>query len=173
MLVRCPDCRFEFRVIGFEPDVRVVRYLCGGCNSIVRLDLELDEVPTSSSAGSYRVLERRKTVLVADDAKAVLDLAEGLLDEAGFNVLRACDGESALRMIREEHPDLVLLDLSIQGPSGLDVLSEVRRDERVGTTPVMVMSGAYEETVLATLRGRAQGYMSKDRIRDTLVFRAR
>jgi len=73
MLVRCPQCKTEFRLVGEPPAEKVVRYLCPGCQAIVRIDVELDEVRSSSSSGSYRSIPRRKKVLVADDSELVLE----------------------------------------------------------------------------------------------------
>ena len=69
MLVRCPQCRKEFRPVDFTPDRRVVQYLCPGCEQIVGIDLEMDEVATSSSSGSYKTMDRPWTILVADDSQ--------------------------------------------------------------------------------------------------------
>lgn len=172
MLVRCPECRIEFRLLGEMPRRRVIRYLCQGCRGIVRLDLELDEVTSSSSSGSYRSIDRSKTVLVADGSEPVLKIAGDLLRRAGYRVLLATDGPMALRKARESHPDLVILDLQTPGLNGFEVLREIRKDSRLAGTPVVVMSRVYRANVLRTLhRERAQGYLYKPGMKDTLVFR--
>jgi CheY-like chemotaxis protein len=132
----------------------------------------LDEVKSSSSATSYASLDRHKTVLVADDAQQVLELAQSLLQEAQYNVLLASDGAEAMRLIREEHPDLVVLDLLMPGLTGFDVLRAMRQDERVKETPVVVMSSVYKDDVLEFLQQLgAQGFLDKNQLRETLVFR--
>jgi len=172
MLVRCPQCKTEFRLVDYAAEDRVVRYLCPGCEAIVRIDLTLDEVHSSSSAGSYRNLRRRRTVLVADDAGPILHLAEGLLLEAGYNVLTAGDGVEALRIVREEHPDLVVLDLLMPRLTGFDVLREIRQDERVKDTPVLVISSVYKDNILGFLHQLgAQGFLDKQQIEASLAFR--
>ncbi len=172
MLVRCPQCRTEFRLVDYPPGDRMVKYLCPGCDTIVRIDLELDEVPTTSTSGSYHAIQRRKTILVADDSEKMLETAERLLAEAGFQVLLAADGAEALQRIREEHPDLVVLDLLMPGMSGFDVLREMRLDERVRDTPVLAMSGVYKDNVLGFLHQLgAQGFLDKQQLRESLVFR--
>lgn len=172
MLVRCPQCKAEFRLVGDAPEGRVVRYLCPSCQTIVRIDVEKDEVKSSSSSGSLKDLPRKKTVLVADDSDEVLQEAEGLLARAGFNVLLAGDGVEALRLVREEHPDLVLLDLLMPGMTGFDVLREIRQDERIRDTAVLAMSSVYKDDVLDFLHQLgAQGLMDKTQIGELLVFR--
>jgi CheY-like chemotaxis protein len=172
MLVRCPQCRAEFRLRDYDPGERVVKYLCPGCRNIVRVDLELDEVQSSSSSGSFRNLDRKRTVLVADDAPEVLLECERLLGEAGYHVLTAGDGEEALERVREEHPDLVVLDLLMPRMTGFDVLREIRQDERVKDTPVLAMSSVYKSSILDFLHQiGAQGFLDKDQVAESLVFR--
>jgi CheY-like chemotaxis protein len=174
MLVRCPQCGTEFRLVDYKPDERVVKYLCPACNEIVRIDLEQDEVHSSSSSSHYSALERRKSVLVADDAAQVRGAALRLLTEAGYNVLLAKDGADALNLIREEHPDLVILDLLMPSMTGFDVLRTVLQDERLKSIPVLTMSGVYKDNVVDFLHKLgAQGFLDKDQLEETLVFRVR
>ena len=174
MLVRCPQCGTEFRLVDYKPDDRVVKYLCSGCGNIVRIDLQQDEVQSSSSSGHYRTLERRLTVLVADDSREIRAEAERLLDAAGYNVLLAADGADALRMIREEHPDLVVLDLLMPSMTGFDVLRAVLDDERLKDTPVLTMSGVYKDNVVGFLQQLGvRGFVDKQQLGETLVFRVR
>ncbi len=172
MLVRCPQCKEEFRLVDYGPGERVIRYLCPGCREIVRIDLEMDEVRSSSSSGSYRAIERRRTILVADDSPMLLETARELLEEAGYQVLLAADGLEALRLVREEHPDAVVLDLLMPRLTGFDVLREIRADERIRSTPVLAMSGVYKDNVLVFLQQLgAKGFLDKSRMRESLVFR--
>ncbi|HEX6851538.1 MAG TPA: response regulator [Candidatus Polarisedimenticolaceae bacterium] len=151
---------------------RVVKYLCPGCQTIVRIDLGLDEVQSSSSSGSWRTIERRKTVLVADDSDAILRTCEEILAEAGLHVLTAADGLETLRLVREEHPDLVVLDLLMPRMTGFDVLREIRQDERVKDTLVLAMSSVYKDEILGFLHQLgAQGFLDKQQIRESLAFR--
>src|SRR5882672_12660034 len=79
MIVRCPQCKTEIRLTGDVPAGKVVPYMCPVCQAIVRIDLELDEVLSSSTSGSYRALRRKRTVLVADDSDEILKQCEALL----------------------------------------------------------------------------------------------
>jgi len=170
MLVRCPECKSEFRLVGFEGDERVVSYFCSDCDRIVRIDLELDEIPSSSSSGSYRAVERRRTVLVADDDDRERAIAEELLRRAGFNVLQATDGAEALRVIRDNHPDLVVLDLLMPQLTGFDVLRAMERDERLKDIPVVAISSVGKENLQEFLRKRgADGYVDRANLRERLV----
>lgn len=81
-------------------------------------------------------------VLVVDDDAAIRTVVRWQLDDAGFRVVEADDGPSALRRIRDDHPTLVVLDLSLPGLGGLDVLRSVRRGHAGRSdTPIIVLSG--------------------------------
>ena len=172
MIVRCPQCKTEFRLSGDAPAEKVVPYMCPGCEAIVRIDLELDEVRSSSSAGSFRALKRKRTVLVADDSQEILDQCEAVLVAGGYQVMLAQDGAEALRIIREEHPDVVVLDLLMPRLTGFDVLREMRQDERVKDTIVLAISSVYKDNILDFLHQLgAQGFLDKTQIGDALAFR--
>jgi len=174
MLVRCPKCREENRLLEVPPGEKVLTYLCQVCEQIVKVDLSLDEVKSSSSAAAFSSIERRRKVLVADDSQLVLRMATDLLTEAGFIVITAPDGATALKRIQDEHPDLVVLDLLMPRLTGFDVLREIKRNERIKGTPVLVMSGVYKEDVVSHLgQMGATGFMDKELLAETLVFRVR
>lgn len=86
-------------------------------------------------------------VLVVDDDAAIRTVVRWQLDDAGFRVLEADDGASALRRIRDDHPKLVILDLSLPRLGGLDVLRAVRGGSAGRPDlPVIVLSGRSGET---------------------------
>ncbi len=101
-----------------------------------------------SQPGAERVVDAKApVVLVVDDDAAIRTVVRWQLDDAGFRVVEADDGTSALRRIRDDHPTLVVLDLSLPGLGGLDVLRSVRGGQ-VGRsdTPIIVLSGRDGET---------------------------
>ncbi len=174
MLVQCPQCRKEFRLVDFTPDRRVVKYLCPGCDQIVGIDLEMDEVKSSSSSGSYRAMDRPWTILIADDSKEILDSLDKILSREGFLVIQAGNGEEALEVIRRSHPDLVLLDLLMPKLTGFEVLRQIRADERTRDTRVLAMSSVYKQNVLDFLHQLgAAGLLDKEGLEENVVFRVR
>ena len=83
-----------------------------------------------------------KTILVVDDEQKIATLARDYLEHAGFAVLTANDGPSALTTIRQRRPDLVVLDLGLPGLDGLDVTRELRRDS---TIPIVMLTARDDE----------------------------
>ncbi len=90
-----------------------------------------------------------RRILVVDDDDRVRTLLSWQLEAEGYSVRCAADGADALDRIGRERPDLVILDLSLPGVGGLDVLRQVRRqDEPAGVAPlpVIIVSGRSGET---------------------------
>jgi len=81
-------------------------------------------------------------VLVVEDEMNIARLVRDYLEHAGFDVLVAGDGESALASVRGAHPDLLVLDLGLPGRDGLDVTREVRRTSNV---PIIILTARGDE----------------------------
>jgi CheY-like chemotaxis protein len=84
---------------------------------------------------------RRKVVLVLEDHASVGGLIAGLLRQEGYRAVRAWDPQEALRLAKGRAPDLVLLDLNLAYPDGLDVLRQVRNHEATRRAPIVVVAG--------------------------------
>lgn len=76
-------------------------------------------------------------VLVVDDVASEQELICRILQQAGMDVVRAADGEEAIARIREEPPDLVILDVIMPRMNGFEVIRELRDSENTKTLPVV------------------------------------
>ncbi|MBX3268814.1 MAG: response regulator [Sandaracinaceae bacterium] len=86
-----------------------------------------------------------KTVLVADDDVEILGLVTRHLSSyQGARILEASDGEEALRTVRRERPDLVILDVMMPGMTGWEVCRAIREDEALRATGVIMLTGIGE-----------------------------
>lgn len=79
-------------------------------------------------------------ILVVDDDKEIVRLLRAYLEQAGFTVLTAYDGESALSLIRREHPNLVVLDLMLPSRDGWQVTQKIRSDSALVHTPIIMLT---------------------------------
>ena len=79
-------------------------------------------------------------VLVVDDERTNRDLLVEVLEPAGFEVTAAGGGEEGIRLAKNNHPDLVLLDLMMPEVSGFDVVDALRADAATKTIPIMVLT---------------------------------
>lgn len=102
------------------------------------------------------------TILVVDDEEHILELIEYNLYQNQFHALTAQSGEEALALLAKEKVDLVLLDWMLPGISGIDVLKQIRKDDKLGELPVILLTAKGEEIdkVLGLELG-ADDYISK------------
>ena len=81
-----------------------------------------------------------KTILIVDDEPDVVAYFSGILERAGFKVLRAADGQQALGLLRAQKPDFISLDLVMPEKSGIKFLYELRRNRDWSRIPVMIVT---------------------------------
>jgi DNA-binding response OmpR family regulator len=101
-------------------------------------------------------------ILLAEDEKQIADMIAFKLSNGGHQVVRAPDGEQALRLAGRELPDLILLDAMMPGLGGFEVLRRLKGDSALRSIPViMVTAKGHERDVLSGLRGGAVDYIVK------------
>jgi DNA-binding response OmpR family regulator len=101
-------------------------------------------------------------ILVVDDDKEIVRLVRAYLEQAGYQVLVAYNGETALHSIRRDHPDLVVLDLMLPDRDGWDVTRIVRSDASLAATPIVMLTARIEDNdKIVGLELGADDYMAK------------
>lgn len=86
-----------------------------------------------------------RTILVVEDEPGIATIVRDYLERAGFRVVAAADGITALRLARSERPSLVLLDLMMPGMDGLDVTRTLRQDPSTTKLPIIMLTAKVEE----------------------------
>ena len=81
-----------------------------------------------------------KKILIVEDDKFLRELIIRKLSEEEFDVVEAVDGEDGIKKIKEEKPDLVLLDLILPGIDGFEVLSKMKENSSLSSIPVIILS---------------------------------
>ena len=101
-------------------------------------------------------------ILVADDEPNIVISLEYLLKREGYTVLVARDGQEAIDTISRELPDLVLLDVMMPKKTGFEVCQEVRANETLQATKILMLTAKGRDTDLAKgLALGADAYMTK------------
>ena len=100
-----------------------------------------------------------KNILVIDDDVNNVDLVKIYLNRDGHKVSTAYDGREALKLARESHPDLIVLDLMLPGTDGLDICRTIRRESDVPI--IMLTARTTEEDRLKGLELGADDYVTK------------
>ena len=81
-----------------------------------------------------------KTILVVDDEPNIRDYLSMVLEDAGFQVITAEDGEQALKQIKAKKPDFISLDLIMPRKSGHKLLYELKKDKQLSRIPVLIVT---------------------------------
>lgn len=101
-------------------------------------------------------------ILVVDDDPQIVRLVRSYLEQAGYQVLTAADGEAALQMLRSERPDLMILDVMLPGRDGWEIIHLVRGDAQLASMPIIMLTARIEDTDrIVGLELGADDYMTK------------
>jgi DNA-binding response OmpR family regulator len=114
----------------------------------------------------------RDTILVVDDEPDVVDLVRYHLHRAGFEVLTAANGPSALSAANERRPDAIVLDIMLPQMSGTEVLSLLRRGDQTSSIPILMLTAKAEAAErIAGLELGVDDYITKPFSPRELVLR--
>ena len=103
--------------------------------------MALSERPASPAAPRVPASPRRPLILVVDDAPAVRELVQDILEPDGYEVVGAASGSRALSLMAERLPDLVITDLLMPAMSGFALRSAMLRRSELAPIPVVILSG--------------------------------
>lgn len=109
-----------------------------------------------------------KTILVVDDEEHILKLYQKVFTDDGFEVKIANTGEEAIQMVRKDDINLVVLDIKMEGLSGLETLSELRKTKR--SMPI-ILNSAYSTYKTDFQSWLADAYLVKSTNMDELRFK--
>lgn len=87
-----------------------------------------------------------KKILIIDDEPDARAYLQAILNDEGYEIMTASDGEEGLKKVQESPPHLILLDLMMPKKSGIKFLNEIKNDEQLRGVPIVVASGARQVT---------------------------
>src|SRR5579885_405397 len=113
-------------------------------------------------------------ILIVDDNEVNRDILATRLDAHGYRLLQAADGEEALAVAREHHPDLLLLDVMMPKLDGIEVCRRLKADAKMPFTPIILVTAKSEtKDIVAGLDAGADEYLTKPIDQGALVARVR
>ncbi len=102
------------------------------------------------------------TVLIVDDSKTVVHALKSILEQDGYSVLTASDGEQAIAMTRQHQPHVVLMDVIMPGMTGFQATRILHKDPATGHIPVVIISASEQPSEKAWCkRLGAKGFLPK------------
>ena len=112
-------------------------------------------------------------ILVVDDVPENVRLLEAVLEAQGHDVVSATDGQTALELAVSAEPDLVLLDVMMPPPDGLEVCKRLREHEETAVLPVIMLTASVGSEKLTAIEAGADDFIPKPFNRDELLTRIR
>jgi DNA-binding response OmpR family regulator len=103
-------------------------------------------------------------ILVVEDSRPLRREDVRVLNQAGYQVIAAEDGEVALRLAATEQPDAIVLDLMLPKISGVEVLKRLKKDAKTSEIPVIVLSGLSNKNADKLLSAGAEAYFEKNEV---------
>jgi len=116
-----------------------------------------------------------RKILVTDDEPDFITFISTILEDNGATVLKAYDGEQAIELARKEKPDLMTLDISMPGKSGIEVFDHFREDKELKSIPICIITGKPELRKLIYERPEfpPEGYIDKPITEEGLILNIR
>ncbi len=108
--------------------------------------------------------KNKKKIMIVEDDYFVMDIYNMKLTQEGFEVIGAKDGAEALKKLKEDgaSPDLILLDILMPYINGLEVLTEIKKIERIKEVPVVLLSNLSQKVEIEEgMKLGAKGYIIK------------
>jgi DNA-binding response OmpR family regulator len=116
---------------------------------------------------------KSSVILVVDDDESVLSFLAFSLAQEGFDVIRARDGETAVKILNHTTPDLLLLDVMLPNMDGFSLCQKVRQDKKFSHVPILFITAYAEEQKLTAQKAHdvgAQGFIEKPIMFDELLL---
>jgi DNA-binding response OmpR family regulator len=106
-------------------------------------------------------------ILLVDDSRTIRRENESALRKAGYDVICAEDGETGLKLAREQKPDVVLLDLILPKMSGVELLHQLKQDPGTAGIAVVILSSLTEKNRQKLMEEGAEDYLEKSSLMPT------
>ncbi len=104
----------------------------------------------------------KRTIMVADDNPDIVTIIKTILEEKGYVVLSAFSGQEVLSLLKEQKPDLILLDIMMPQMDGLEVLTRLKEDPGTASIPVILLTAKVQyEDILGGYKTGADYYITK------------
>ncbi|MBZ0305274.1 MAG: response regulator [Anaerolineae bacterium] len=116
----------------------------------------------------------KKQILVVDDEIGALTLIGIMLERGGFGVLKAKDAKSALAVLDQNSPDMIILDVMMPGMDGIELCRVIRNRADAGKTPILILSARGDaESIMRGIEAGANDYLPKPILHHDLVAKVR
>lgn len=110
-------------------------------------------------------------ILIAEDDDMLLALLEFRLKKEGYEVILATDGKKAVELIQSEQPDLIITDIMMPFLSGLELVSEIKGQQKIETPIIVLSASGQEKTVMEAFNLGVDDFITKPFSPNELIIR--
>jgi Fe-S oxidoreductase len=158
----------------YKLDMKVTQLVNLVSNALVveeKMAVPAVEIPIAVEDGEFK----GRKILVTDDEPDFITYISTILEDNGATVIKAYDGEQAIELARKEKPDLMTLDISMPGKSGVEVFDDFRNDSDLHSIPICIITGKPELRKLIYERPEnpPEGYIDKPITEEDLILNIR
>jgi CheY-like chemotaxis protein len=116
-----------------------------------------------------------RKILIADDEPDFVTYISAILEDNGAEVIKAYDGKQAIELARLEKPDLITLDISMPGKSGVEVFDDIKKDNELRSIPICIITGKPElrQLIYEHPDSHPEGYIDKPITEEGLILNLR
>ena len=107
------------------------------------------------------VIFDRATILITDDIEVNRNLVKGYLEQYDFNLLEAENGEEAIKVCKEQRPDMVLMDMKMPVMDGYEATQKIKQDDEIKEIPVVALTASAMKQSEDEIKGMCDGYLRK------------
>ena len=90
---------------------------------------------------------KKKKILIVDDDMITLKMLEKILSSGGYSVIQTTDGNAAILIAKKEHPNIVILDITMPSIDGISVATMLKSDPKTRNTPIILLSSLIEKEI--------------------------
>ena len=154
MIIQCPECASRYRSKVLSENHSSVQVKCPKCSH------QFIVHPEESSAGKPL---QKSTILMVDDARFFRELMLDLLEGRDANLLTADNAEEAYRLLQKHPVDLLIVDINLPDKNGLDLIREIRAEQKLAGLAILCISGVYrkDDDAIKAIRAGADDFISK------------
>lgn len=156
MVIQCPHCRTRYEIDDKAMTLKKYLVECPVCSTPLKGDRKPEKNEAVVCKGSVSVASPQtvrpdvapaKTVLVVDDSRFFREMILDILEPLEADLTVATNGIEALQVIKNQKPNVVLLDLNLPGKNGFEIIREVRSNPALKEICLLAMSGVYYKEV--------------------------
>lgn len=153
MIIQCPQCKSRYRSKALDAGQAAVKITCPKCTHIFLVEPE-----TGAQEKTIKT-----TILLVDDALFFRELLVDLLKGQNAHLLTAESAEAAWEKLQQQQIDLLIVDINLPEKNGLELIQDIRADQRLRAIKILCISGVHrkEEDARRAMRAGADDFISK------------